>query len=654
MSWKRDCMLPDSLASVCERSRYLTNDELLPPLPAPAPAAGLPAPAAPSPTSTMLFRLLEAALDGVLPLGEPTTPPLPSPLPRRASPAGGGVGAPAEPATGSIALIFDKWPDRTPSRPLISLPESSAAADARLCCSCAYASAASGDDFGEASRCTARAGAVPVAEAEACRLIACRWVDDTRHETRPSAASVTASAYASGATVAPAALKQATTSAGANACTAPPAAGSGSSPMQASTAVPTCSATASRGQRRTGAPEMASVTCPAASAAAAGGSAGARATADEGLRQRNTRPAGSAPTGTAQAPPAPAARVPANGPLRLIYKFLSLLNAIVNFLIALFTSLIPTSGNNNTTNRAMGNAQGNVSLRQHFVARYGEDFPATAETTFDNALRQAQTAGRLCVAYLHSPQHTDTDDFCRTVLSNTAISTFLRENAVFWAGDVTTQHGREVEVALSATGYPFVGVYLPPRTEIGRAEGFLTADQLLTFFHEVYQANAAALHAEQVAQQERTVTQTIRQEQDAEYQESLRLDREREQQRIEEARRLENEKKAEEERIAREAAAEEAKKKELESKRDRLPSEPAESEPNMMMNIRLPDGQSIRRRFRPQETVQVIYDFVAVNSKYRDFNLVLYPRKPLDDKTLSLTDAGLTPRATLLVTDNEA
>ena len=73
------------------------------------------------------------------------------------------------------------------------------------------------------------------------------------------------------------------------------------------------------------------------------------------------------------------------------------------------------------------------------------------------------------------------------------------------------------------------------------------------------------------------------------------------------------------------------------------------------MNIRLPNGARLIRKFDAKSTLQSLYDFVETNDLtpidiLSDFVIAnTYPRKEYRDKSLTFQAAGLFPNATVLV-----
>jgi FAS-associated factor 2 len=73
------------------------------------------------------------------------------------------------------------------------------------------------------------------------------------------------------------------------------------------------------------------------------------------------------------------------------------------------------------------------------------------------------------------------------------------------------------------------------------------------------------------------------------------------------------------------------------------------------MNIRLPSGNRLIRKFDADSSIQALYDFVESNDLdpidiVKDVIIVnTYPRKEYLDKSITFKEAGLFPNATVLV-----
>lgn len=146
----------------------------------------------------------------------------------------------------------------------------------------------------------------------------------------------------------------------------------------------------------------------------------------------------------------------------------------------------------------------------------------------------------------------------------------------------------------------------------------------------------------------------IVQEQDREVEESLAIDRAREQE--EQLRRQEEEQQREreaaEKQLKLDAAA--AAAQALTDKRDRLPPEPPVGEPGrLMLAFRLPSGRRKQRAFSQSDRVGSLYDYVDVEEESlasQPYHLVIHlPKTVFGDRDATLEDAGVQHQAVLLV-----
>lgn len=141
-------------------------------------------------------------------------------------------------------------------------------------------------------------------------------------------------------------------------------------------------------------------------------------------------------------------------------------------------------------------------------------------------------------------------------------------------------------------------------------------------------------------ERERRERQLLRDQQEAEYQASLKADMERiQKKRQEEADRIEKEKQEEAERIQKEEALQKAQEEEAFRRSEmarNLPEEPSATDPSsIMVKFRFPEGRQAMRRFRRQETLQILADFLSSEGfpleKYRYFNSD-FPKKNINEK----------------------
>ena len=59
------------------------------------------------------------------------------------------------------------------------------------------------------------------------------------------------------------------------------------------------------------------------------------------------------------------------------------------------------------------------------------------ELSHSDAMQMAKSEYKLCFVYLHSPRHDDALDFCKDVLNDPNVASFINEKFVAWGGDVS-------------------------------------------------------------------------------------------------------------------------------------------------------------------------------------------------------------------------
>lgn len=240
--------------------------------------------------------------------------------------------------------------------------------------------------------------------------------------------------------------------------------------------------------------------------------------------------------------------------------------------------------------------------------------------TYAQALNDAKRELKFLLIYLHSetssPQiqsgqqrTTETASFCRNTLSNRDVIDYINRNMLFWACDVSSPEGYRVSHSINARSHPILVIIAlrdNKMTVMGRMEGDCTADELLTRMRRVVNDNERWLNAARHERLERSLTQTLRAQQDVAYEESLKADREKERKKQlerDEQARVEREIQAEQEAEERRLDLKERLKMELVNQ---VPSEPAESDPSAISIVfKLPNGMRITRRFHRTDSLNV-------------------------------------------------
>lgn len=307
-----------------------------------------------------------------------------------------------------------------------------------------------------------------------------------------------------------------------------------------------------------------------------------------------------------------------------------------------------------------------LSFIHSYEEKYGSQHPVFYQGTYSQALNDAKQELRFLLVYLHCEDHQDTQNFCRFTLPCADVIDFINTNMLFWACSVTTPEGYRVSQALRENGYPFLAVIVlhdNRMTVVGRLEGPVEAGELIRRLQTIIRDNEAALVAARAERVERNFNQTLRQQQDQAYMESLLADQEKERRRCEERERREGE-----ERLLREKELQEQMRRDeiQRQKVDYLIRVPDEPPPNnseaVHVVIKLPDGTRLERRFLRSNSLEAIYYYVFCHPLSPDnFEIATnFPKKVLpcspeaDGHNLSLGEAGLQNREVLFVYDLEA
>ncbi|XKL66963.1 hypothetical protein PGB90_010383 [Kerria lacca] len=266
-----------------------------------------------------------------------------------------------------------------------------------------------------------------------------------------------------------------------------------------------------------------------------------------------------------------------------------------------------------------------------FEENYGQRHPVFYQGTYAQALNDAKLELRFLIVYLHSDNQ-DCASFCRNTLISQEIIDFLNSHAViFWSCSIEKGEGRRVVHALHARTFPFIGV-------------IILRESVMTL----------------VARMERILNQSIREQQDEAYMESLRADQEKQRQRElerEEIRKIEMEKQ-------RQIQEEMMKKRELEHQKtqflEKIPEEPSINNANCVcISFKMPNGERLERRFLSTHTLRDVYYYIFCNPNLSGkFEIATnFPKKILDCSITSvqtLEEAGLRKKEVLFVYDLES
>jgi len=322
------------------------------------------------------------------------------------------------------------------------------------------------------------------------------------------------------------------------------------------------------------------------------------------------------------------------------------------------------------------------NFSENFRSTYGGEGLHFHNGSYSQALDTAKKDLKFLIVYLHSPNHQDTNRFCRQTLCSPQFTEFLEDKVLFGCS-IESNEGYRVSQAVRVNAYPLLAVIVLRQNRmmiVGRAEGYVDADDLVRRFSAVVADNEAFVVAARADRAERDMNQAIREEQDAAFQETLRQDRGKDRQK----RVAEEEKRRVEAQAA--AALRSAQDRQDKIRRAKVdlasevPVEPDASSPDAArIVIKLPGGQRLERRFgRNSHTLKHLFLYVFCHpDSPDDFDITTnFPRKVLpckpndffqsigiegedaeegtDSSDMSLAEAGIGKSEMLFVNDLEA
>lgn len=283
---------------------------------------------------------------------------------------------------------------------------------------------------------------------------------------------------------------------------------------------------------------------------------------------------------------------------------------------------------------------------------------------FNATKDEALQSHSLLLVYLHSPLHRSTSNTIRTLL-HPRMMEFLNQPYVKALGvSIHTGQGSALASMLGAVSYPLLAVLQPQSSSTlnlvfiaqgGQVLDSMPASQLVQSLDTCLQRHMISVNEAEHRRLAREQEVELRRQQDAEYEEALEADRQRERQQREaelvEQRRIE-----EEARLEREA--EEAAENKLNSARALLREEPSSG--GCMIRFQLPSGAKVNRRFESDETIGTLKAFLFVHFTDNEIEITNvglstnFPRQSYTDESQSLEEAGLVPQAVIMVQDLDA
>jgi len=310
----------------------------------------------------------------------------------------------------------------------------------------------------------------------------------------------------------------------------------------------------------------------------------------------------------------------------------------------------------------------------------------------------SSSSSPLLLIYLHSSLHPDCAKFCETTLSDPRLVAYLNQSSSAGGGGgggdmircfgalTGSADGAHLAQTLGAAAYPFLclvgvkssssggssrsssnsrnnsnssSIILEVKLKMqGRKLAILATDSLLAYLQTVVRQHDAAMAQENARRLQRQEEAMLRQEQDREYRETLEADRAREEARRAEQEREEAERRAKEEE---ELRAVEERENALAKAMSLVGDEPpAGTADTARVRMTLPNGRRIDRRFRADDTIEVVRAFLTVYFHENDVDIsnfslsTSFPKRTYDDPTVTLREGDLVPQAVLMVQDLDA
>uniref|UniRef100_I3M192 FAS-associated factor 1 n=1 Tax=Ictidomys tridecemlineatus TaxID=43179 RepID=I3M192_ICTTR len=316
-----------------------------------------------------------------------------------------------------------------------------------------------------------------------------------------------------------------------------------------------------------------------------------------------------------------------------------------------------------------------LTNRLNFSCRYGDCHPVffigSLEAAFQEAFYVKARDRKLLAIYLHHDESVLTNVFCSQMLCAESIVSYLSQNFITWAWDLTkdanrarflTMCNRHFGSVVAQTirtqktdQFPLFLIIMGKRSSnevLNVIQGNTTVDELMMRLMAAMEIFSAQQQEDIKDEDEREARENVKREQDEAYRLSLEADRakrEAHEREMAEQFRLEQiRKEQEEEREAIRLSLEQA-----------LPPEPKEenAEPVSKLRIRTPSGEFLERRFLASNKLQIVFDFVASKGfPWDEFKLLsTFPRRDVTqlDPNKSLLEVKLFPQETLFLEAKE-
>lgn len=320
-------------------------------------------------------------------------------------------------------------------------------------------------------------------------------------------------------------------------------------------------------------------------------------------------------------------------PFALSYK---VVNSIFYFLSSIFPFLPRITGYypaNRTATHSVQKVYDPKDTAARVIRAFEETYGQTGlkfyEGGFAQAFDEAKQNLKFLIAILQSDEHDLTGPFNRQVLTDPRVVEFLnKENTIVWLGNVENSEGFQIAESLKCTTFPFTILVAPfpktPNSSVVVLKSLVTIQgaesdpmHFISTLEEKIETHSPILATLIYDKEERELDRRLREQQNAAYERSLAVDRERA--RV-----------AREEKLQRELQEKERKAKEEEEKRQaallkekehawklwkigKLGPEFTSSSPDQRaarISIRTLEGTRLVRKFSGEDTIEDIYSYV--------------------------------------------
>jgi len=276
------------------------------------------------------------------------------------------------------------------------------------------------------------------------------------------------------------------------------------------------------------------------------------------------------------------------------------------------------------------------------------------EAGYRSALSEANRLSKLCLVYLHSPLHCDSQRFLEMLKTEEVLAYFNNTTTLLnYGNSIHSADGTNAAQILKVKAYPFVallGTENGDKAEIIlRMEGIgdMKPDEFISRLRVCVEAQEGVLREADRRRRLREEEVRLRQEQDREFQQTLLADQ------LREAERLEAES------ISRNSVL--RKQNTLAAARALLKTEPNCSESNVAkLRLTLPSGKKVDRRFYSNETLEHVQAFLRIYIEENGVNIEnfsmssSFPKRTFEDTSVTIDEAGLSPMAVIMVQDLDA